>query len=39
MEPKIEKFFSDKMSVDKLDLEEIATISYLKYQTNQQFGR
>lgn len=38
-EPLIEKYFADRMSVDKLDLEEAANIAYLKYQTNQQFGR
>jgi hypothetical protein len=38
-EPLMEKYFSDRMSVDKLDLEEAATIGYLNYQTNKQFGR
>jgi hypothetical protein len=38
-EPLIEKYFADRMSVDKLDLEEAATIGYLNYQTNKQFGR
>lgn len=38
-EPLMEKYFADKLSVDKLDLDEAANIAYLKYQTNQQFGR
>lgn len=38
-EPLIEKYFADRMSVEKLDLEEVATIAYLNYQTNKQFGR
>ncbi len=38
-EPLIEKYLADKMSIDKLDLEEVASVAYLKYQTNQQFGR
>lgn len=38
-EPLIGKYFADRLSVDKLDLEETANIAYLKYQTNQQFGR
>lgn len=37
-EPLLEKYFAGKMSVDKLDLEETATITYLKHQTRQQFG-
>lgn len=39
MSPKIEELFAGKLAVSKLDLGEIATISYLKYQTNKQFGR
>jgi hypothetical protein len=38
-EPLIAKYFADRMSVDKLDLEEAANIAYLNYQTNKQFGR
>ncbi len=38
-EPLVEKYFADRLSVDKLDLEEAANIAYLKYQTNKQFGR
>ena len=38
-EPLMAKYLADRMSIDKLDLEEAATIAYLKYQTNQQFGR
>jgi hypothetical protein len=38
-EPLMEKYFADRMFVDGLDLEEAANIAYLKYQTNQQFGR
>jgi hypothetical protein len=39
MSPKIEQLFAGKLSVDNFDLEEMATIAYLKYQTRQQFGR
>lgn len=38
-EPLIEKYFKDKMSVEKLDLDEAASVAYLTHQTNKQFGR
>lgn len=30
--PLIEKYFADKMAVEKLDLEQAASVAYIKYQ-------